>query len=163
MVAEPHPFWEVKLYVFPETVFYYSTTLEIMWCNVAQPLGSREQLWESAASLPHTECNMRNGALKRIKQALKIPLAAQQQGRQRCFSVNNSCVMPVKYLFKNRENLWMFVCRSVVVVSEVSLPLPRLPPLSPSHPRRSHFWSCVVDELRHGLTCLRGLLPPPLQ
>lgn len=119
-----------------------------MWCNVAQPLGSSERLWEFAASLPHAECNMRNGALKRIKQALKIPLAAQQQGRQRCFSVNNSCVMSVKYLFKYRENIRIFVCRSVVVVSEVSLPLPRLPPPPHHEPLPSPSLAFLVMRCR---------------
>ena len=56
--------------------------LNVMWCNVARPLGSSEQLWEFAASLPHPERNVRNGALKRIKWALKILLVAQQQSRQ---------------------------------------------------------------------------------
>lgn len=73
---------------------------------------------------------MRNGALKRIKQALKIPLAARQQSRQWDI-IPASCQCNI-YLKTVEKYIYMRECcrRSDVDVSEVSLPSQLLSPLS---------------------------------
>ena len=113
------------------------------------PLGSREQLWEFAASFPHPECNRRNGAFQRIRgggaKNTTGSTATKRVGLllQKRFEINPaSCLCSI-----HTGRIWicgLFYSLSLSVVKLCAPPPP--PPLEISPP--SHRLSLSLSRAR---------------